>query len=60
MARPKHLIQIQGVPQARVACTPDWAGKSLTSDVDEVTCLSCIDTDFYKKKLKQQERECKK
>jgi hypothetical protein len=55
MPKVTHLIQITKV--ARTACSPDWVGKSLTTDTSKVTCLTCRGSDFYK--LKKQKEESK-
>ena len=48
-----HLIMLPGI-----ACTPDWVGKTITSDIEKVTCLSCRATDYFKKKKVENKKSC--
>ena len=57
MSKVVHLIKIEkntsGDLKTGLACTPDWFGKRMSNDVEDVTCQSCMGTDFYKKKVER-------
>jgi hypothetical protein len=50
--KPAHLIKIENY-KPETACGEDWIGANLTNDVNKVKCQRCINTDHYRKKLQE-------
>jgi hypothetical protein len=50
-----HLIMLP-----EIACTPDWVGKTITTDLKKVTCLSCRNTDYFKLQKSKNKKSCLK